>query len=118
MAKLTILCYDQIPTSLQSNNPFDQMQICLLTKRKIGNWHIYGQAYHFLLRTAMVFLNTSGKDWQLAAIPKIPLEGLYLLSAKCDIVCHWILEFLKWQQCHLPVMVFCFVVLIYLNVLQ
>ena len=45
------------------------MQICLLTK-KIGNWHIYGQAYHFMLRTAMVFLNTSGKDWQLAAIPK------------------------------------------------
>ena len=46
------------------------MQICLLTKIKIGNWHIYGQAYHFMLRTAMVFLNTSGKDWQLAAIPK------------------------------------------------
>ena len=29
------------------------MQICLLTKRKIGNWHIYGQAYHLMLRTAM-----------------------------------------------------------------
>ena len=29
------------------------MQICLLTKRKIRNWHIYGQAYHFMLRTAM-----------------------------------------------------------------
>ena len=29
------------------------MQICLLTKRKIGNWHIYGQAYHFMLWPAM-----------------------------------------------------------------
>ena len=25
--------------------PFIQMQICFLTKRKIDNWPIYGQAY-------------------------------------------------------------------------
>ena len=52
-------------------NPFVQIQICLLTKRKIGNWHIYGQAYHLMLKTAMIFLKSSGEDWQLAAIPKI-----------------------------------------------
>ena len=47
------------------------MQIFLLTKRKIGNWHIYGQAYHLMLKTPMVYLNLSAKNWQLAAIPKI-----------------------------------------------
>ena len=43
------------------------MQICLLTKRKIGNWHIYGQAYHSMIWKTF---NISGEDWQLAAIPK------------------------------------------------
>ena len=32
---------------------------------------IYGQAYHLMIKTAMVYLKSSGEDWQLAAIPKI-----------------------------------------------
>ena len=34
--------------------------------------YIYGQAYHLMLKTAVVFLKSSGEDWQLAAIPKNP----------------------------------------------
>ena len=43
----------------------------IMTKRKIGNWHIYGQAYHSMIWKTF---NISGKDWQLAAIPKSHLN--------------------------------------------
>ena len=62
-----------------------------------GNWHIYGQAYHLMLKTAMVFLNTSGKDWQLAAIPKnetliLARENKLLRKLDQRILCPRILE--------------------------
>ena len=48
-----ILIFPLIPSKLSEKSkqirrqpgPFIQMQICFLTKRKIENWQIYGQAY-------------------------------------------------------------------------
>ena len=40
--------------------------------RKLAYWYIYGQAYHFMIWKTF---NTSGEDWQLAAIPKIKFKG-------------------------------------------
>ena len=37
-----------------------------------------------MLKTAMVFLKSSGKDWQLAAIPKRDLQALYLCGTYCQ----------------------------------
>ena len=33
------------------------VRVNLLTTRKIRNWHIHGQAYHLMLKTAMVYLS-------------------------------------------------------------
>ena len=57
---------------LTTSNSVPHPGISGLNVTYIGNWHIYGHAYHLMLKTAMVYLNISGKDWQLAAIPKIP----------------------------------------------
>ena len=58
------------------------MQICLLTKIKIGNWHIYGQAYHSMIRK---IFNISGKDWQLAAIPKKLFLAISTSQTDCNL---------------------------------
>ena len=42
--------------------------------------YIYGQAYHLMLKTAMVFLKSSGEDWQLAAIPKSQVSNVEIIG--------------------------------------
>ena len=61
------------------------MNLNLWLWQKLTSNDIYGQAYHLMLKTAMVFLKSSGKDWQLAAIPKRASKTTWILKVQWEL---------------------------------